>query len=416
MRLWTFLTRPRALNGQPTQHRRRGSRSGIALLMAIVTVALVSVIVTEVSYDSRVRSLKAYHMRDQVAAQNLAESGAHLYRLILVADRQIDSALGDMMGGGAAGLWQMVPVINTGLLRFMFVSGGSVDDQEAEAFREQGMTEEMREESREESRFSDKGFLDFDGDFAASVKPLDNRINVNTLATSNSCPLRTCPNLEALQQDATAQMIFGLMSGAENDQWFYDNNIDRWELISNLADWMDPDTTRLYRGGYEDSLYNTLDSPYLAKNAPFDTVDEIRLVSGWDDRVLERFGDQLTVFGGNQINVNQASDEVLFALLRSHLDGVLTDDDFVDIKKRMDEGPLMFGDWGKPKEFVGWVANNVKYPIRDEKAFIAAIKTESDVFIVESTGMVATSVADLTVVYDFSRSKKVGRIQYWRMN
>ena len=43
--------------------------------------------------------------------------------------------------------------------------------------------------------------------------------------------------------------LFGLMSGQENDQWFYDRNLERWELIANLVDWMDVDTNRIFRGG-----------------------------------------------------------------------------------------------------------------------------------------------------------------------
>ena len=46
-------------------------------------------------------------------------------------------------------------------------------------------------------------------------------------------------------------------------------------VIAQIKDWVDSDTYRSGRlGGYEDNLYNTLDPPYLSKNAPFDTLEE----------------------------------------------------------------------------------------------------------------------------------------------
>ena len=44
------------------------------------------------------------------------------------------------------------------------------------------------------------------------------------------------------------------MSGQTEDQWFYDQNLDRWEVIANLKDWVDSDTTRSgTQEGYEDN-------------------------------------------------------------------------------------------------------------------------------------------------------------------
>lgn len=419
-RLWHELVRPRGRRAMPfagVARRRQGER-GIALLMVMASLAIITVITVELSYDSRVRLLKSAHQRDQIAARYLAESGANIYRLILVADRQINSQLSGLMpeGMNVQGLWQMLPGLNTGLMRMLFTAGGSVDDQEMQEFAEEGVTDEMRDESREQaSRFDSKSFLDFEGDFEAEIKDIDGRININRLG--RSCTARVCTSMAELQQDPIAQQLFGLMSGEENDQWFYDRNIDRWELIGNLADWIDVDANRVYQGGYEDTLYQSLDDPYLAKNAQFDTLAEIQQVDGWQGEVYDRFVDRLTVYGSGKINVNSADNEALCGLLRAYTTtpGVLSDCDGF-IERWQNNELIMFQSWGTADEFITSATDKGGLPLDDASKLKEAIGFESQTFIVESTGLVGDSVAHLTVVYDFSTAQKVGRIKYWRMD
>ena len=48
-----------------------------------------------------------------------------------------------------------------------------------------------------------------------------------------------------------AQQLAGMMNKEEHNQFFYDNDLDRTELIANLVDWTDADDIRLFEGGYE---------------------------------------------------------------------------------------------------------------------------------------------------------------------
>ena len=36
--------------------------------------------------------------------------------------------------------------------------------------------------------------------------------------------------------------------------WLYENDIVKEELIGSLADWIDPDDTRIFSGGSEDAV------------------------------------------------------------------------------------------------------------------------------------------------------------------
>ena len=57
------------------------------------------------------------------------------------------------------------------------------------------------------------------------------------------------------------------------------------ELINALLDWRDADNdTR--EGGAESDYYNTLEPPYNAKNGPFDSIEELLLVKGFNAAIL----------------------------------------------------------------------------------------------------------------------------------
>lgn len=112
-------------------------------------------------------------------------------------------------------------------------------------------------------------------------------------------------------------------------------------IVDSIQDWRDADT--LHRlSGAEDDYYLSLPSPYRAKNANFESIDELLLVKGMTSEILygniaspqrrEELGAQLSwerdlkpgeylgvaqhlsVHSSGQVNVNTASSDVLMAL------------------------------------------------------------------------------------------------------
>ncbi len=71
----------------------------------------------------------------------------------------------------------------------------------------------------------------------------------------------------------------------------------RDELVDAILDWRDPDDlVRL--NGAEDDDYEAGDYPYGAKDAPFDTVDQIQQVMGMNYELFTRIEPSLTVYTG----------------------------------------------------------------------------------------------------------------------
>jgi general secretion pathway protein K len=91
-------------------------------------------------------------------------------------------------------------------------------------------------------------------------------------------------------------------------------------IVDSIMDWKDPDNLHRLHGA-ESDYYMSLPNPYKAKDANFDTLEELLLVKGITPEIL--YGDSkkigiinfLTVNSKmNRININAAPKEVLMAI------------------------------------------------------------------------------------------------------
>ncbi len=105
------------------------------------------------------------------------------------------------------------------------------------------------------------------------------------------------------------------------------------ELAANLIDFVDSDELRV-QGGDEDAWYQSQTPPYRAANRPFFSVDELRLVEGFDADLVEALRPYVSVYPyapggcdreqvGCGINLNTAPPHVL---------GLLYYDDGVELR------------------------------------------------------------------------------------
>ena len=73
------------------------------------------------------------------------------------------------------------------------------------------------------------------------------------------------------------------------------------ELAAAIIDWRDSNTS-ITDGGAEDETYQRLNPPYRCKSAPFESIDELRLVYGMDTEIL--YGDDGNMNGALDPNEN----------------------------------------------------------------------------------------------------------------
>ncbi|MFT4979396.1 MAG: type II secretory pathway component PulK [Myxococcota bacterium] len=415
-RIWQALTRPRQLPRWARRPRRRTNRrSGIALLVAVTTMLVLSIVVSELAYTAQVRFLIAYHQRDRAQAYWIARSGVNIYSLILVADRQIGNQIAGLgIDLPVSSLWEMVPVLNTGLMRMLFASGGSgpdVDDDVIEDFQQTGqVSAEIAESTRESSGsvFSDRNFLDFEGDFSAEVQDNESKVDINQFAGESG----------PVPDSTTAQYLYALMSGDESEQWLLERGLERWELIGNLRDWVDVDGTRdAGLGGYEDTLYNSLTPPYLSKNTTFDTIDEIRMVEGWQDDVFAQYGQYLTIYANGKSNPNRWDDRQHAAAIAQMTglpyEAVITMTCLTP-SSNVISLTLLDATFQNKNDYVSQVKSSCGLEEVDGSKLSLNLTNKSQVFTITSTGLVGTSAVTISTVLDFS-SSNLGKIRYWRV-
>lgn len=93
------------------------------------------------------------------------------------------------------------------------------------------------------------------------------------------------------------------------------DEVQAQELAASIIDWRDGDSElSIPLGSAEDSYYRYLRYPYEAKDAEFQTLQEILLVKGMDNNIFEKIKDYITIYGNGRININTTSKEVLLAL------------------------------------------------------------------------------------------------------
>jgi general secretion pathway protein K len=138
------------------------------------------------------------------------------------------------------------------------------------------------------------------GAIRVSIEDAQGRFNLNNLVQNNA-------------QSAQDVLIFRRLLGELN----LDPN-----LANALVDWMDADSNALSPGGAEDVDYLNLKTPYRAANQPLVSVDELRLVRGFDAKTVQMllpFVSVLPPGARTAINVNTASPILLAALANKDL-------------------------------------------------------------------------------------------------
>lgn len=287
--------------------RQRGER-GVALLMVLGALAILTVMLTEFQDSTSAELGSSVSARDQVRAEYAALSALNLTRLLIAAEPTIRVPLAPLTGGAQIPVWEYTDVI---LGAFNDAEGGQVFE---------GLSGMNLAEGRN---------LGMEGaGFELVVVDEDSKLNLNVAARADS-----------FSQKRMAEQVLSLISGIQHNDFFdeaQDENgtrLDRVTVCSALVDWVDPDTDRngcdprsetATTSAPEDSYYQLLDKPYRRKNAAFDSLEELHLVQGVSDEFYSRFffpdpDDEksrvVTVWGSGKVNVNSANARTLLALV-----------------------------------------------------------------------------------------------------
>jgi general secretion pathway protein K len=325
MMTWTSirkaLTRPAF--GAPSKKGRRRER-GVALLIVITSIAILTVVAVDFQFNSAVDLQLAANARDELRAQYLARSAVNVSRLLLRFQKQLDAqsqTLGPALAAlgipGGAGvnirLWEIVPV-DCSLFSMLLGAPGGSGEKTSDAPEYGGDLEAKFEGlSPKGAKMVAQSFGDFSGCFHADISDEEQKINVNRL--NNPGQRGRPPMMQSLLLLADPRFEFVYDKPDANGV-----KMTPHEVLIALHDWIDERDTQAslnltgsgidaFPDGFGDENRNSLSKypyRYRSKNAPFDTLDELYQVDGVSDLFMAAFRDRLTVYPDKNkvVNIN----------------------------------------------------------------------------------------------------------------
>jgi len=235
------------------KHGRKRER-GMALLIVLLVVTLLSVLLVEFAFSTLVELRLTETFRDSTQAYYLAKGGINAGSMLLKEDRNQYDAHSELWGQG----FSNYPV-------------------------------------------GDGGFI------TIRISDLAGKLAINRLVDGNNpqtvmvdrfyrlfSPLGL--DRQADPAELTAALIDWLDSG---DETYRQLRVDGQEIAVT---------------GAESAYYQGLPRPYSSKNGPLHSLEELALVKGFNAEVLRLVTPHLAVNGDERVNINTASLEVLMAL------------------------------------------------------------------------------------------------------
>ena len=294
--IWTGITRERGRKRSPRQRQR-----GVALIAVLVSVSIILVLVGQFGTNTNIDLIAAANARDQMRSEFLARSAINLSELVIRLQQRIDNVK------ELRGQVQITEYADQMLLAFC---GGTDEVQSAVGFSPKSV----------KGLGADIGTCGIEN---RSIDTEDDKLNVNCFNNQQmSATYKSA--LDALLFFNAYDPVF-----EEADAEGYRR--DRALQASAIVDYIDSNSTRLAeRGTTEEYGYESLRDPYRPKNNYIDTLGELKLVRGVDDRFWNLFGSTFTAYGGCKINLSALSNvqliaAVLFLAAKNPQDPVVQD-------------------------------------------------------------------------------------------
>lgn len=408
------------------RRRRRAKRRGVALIMVMATLTVMTVMVAEFQLDASSTYASAMAARDAMQAEYMARSAVNLTRLLVAAEPTLRAAIAPLF----AFLKKTPPQLP--VWEFADRLLAPFNDKETADGYAKTMGVDL-------SQAKNLGMPN--GGFEIAVVDEDAKINANLGASNDIAHIRI------------AKQLMGVMAPPQYNPLFEQRDTlgnfnDRMSICSAIIDWSDVDESAFgcdvnqaapTSAGVEDAYYQLLTKPYRRKNAPYDSLEELHQVRGVSDDFWSTFVDPdptkpekrvMTVWGQGAVNVNSANAQTLLGVVCS---GAPTAEICTDMAQAqlflmgvtMARGITMGAPlFGNAQDFIStmkgegmlgpMLAKLGMKPVKflSESEFAKSITTESKVFSMYAVGVVKGYKRDVRVrvhaVVDFRSAPALG--------
>jgi general secretion pathway protein K len=411
--------------------RTARSQRGVALLMVVVSIAILTAVAAEFAYQSRVDLEMAVNQRDALRAEYLAKSSMGLARMLLMFQKQLDrttASLPGLTGGNSPinmQIWRMAKIDCLMLQALLPQAQG----------RNPKFSMDRTDAVDDSGRIQYGGFA---GCFDARIEDEQEKLNLNALV-----------GLQTGTAQGTAQGFYNLIADKRFDFVFDREDSNRVkaspaDTMLAIKDWADDDEVQTslqvntqgmvtLQNGFSDEggLYTRYSPRYRPKNGWFDSVGELYLVYGVTDRFMAAFGDRLTVYPDPNapLNVNSTDPVVLGLIVRlvadpTRPDPRLTDPVFVDsLVQKILAAKVMMPTGMTVQDFLTIVQTagvQVNPQIAQRQGTTAATNSflgdKSDTYRIVAVGQAGDVERRVTAVIRIHDPQQdgIGRVMYWR--
>jgi len=438
------------------------SREGVALILAITTVAILSVMLVDMHETTGTAFAVSTSQRDALQAEYMAKSALNLTRLLIGKEPELRRFIDPLYRGATGQPAPQLPV-------WKFV-----DDLLAPFCTPEDQRDTLMQLGIDFG--ATIGFDDLPGECHVVAVSENGKINVNDPLFLDGERAR----------NSVADQLFSLTGGylpeSPYDGLFSREDVNgtvttRLDLVAAVVDWWDPDIqrtdydpgARMTRTGgtgvEDDSVYQLRDDGYRNKNAPLDSLQELRMVRGFTDDFWATFVEPvpndpasriLTIYASGLVNINEASPQVLLGRVCAHApESTLCIDPLESLKfttllstvRSLIPIPL----FARPANFIDFVEGKggakdlypmisgflpedsellflpIEFEEEDKTALTRSLATAARIFTIEATGLVGRSRVRIESVVNFherwvppppntGRMSGLGIFHYYRVN
>lgn len=226
------------------------SKSGVALLLVLMGLALMAILCIEISFTAYVDMRIGRNARDRLQAHYLARSAARLSFLRIFGYKElinlnIAKTIPDEMAKFADAVWSM-PTPPLPL--------------DASAQKDP-----------------------WPGSFSVFIRSEGSKIPINLL--DGDIHRKSSQEIAQQTKDQLIQVFQSFFEDDEFEKSY--RNLAPEDFVNPLIDWIDKDSIR-QDGGDENALYTRSDPSYGPRNDRIATIEELHFIRGWTDDIYEK--------------------------------------------------------------------------------------------------------------------------------
>jgi type II secretory pathway component PulK len=350
------------------------NKRGVALILVLSTVAMVSVLIVDLNYNSRVTYTLGSNYKNSKTSYYLAKSSINIALLrIAIVNKLEDLNLGQIkIPPSVLEFIYSIPFMYP-FTSEMFLLFGASD-------LSMGLKDTL-EKINTESNISKVG------SFSHQIHGLDSKININLVSKDENSIIKF---IELMRNHYNNKI--------ENDEDFGIRNPieDYIELINNIIDWIDPDDVSR-NGGSEDNYYRNYD--YKPRNNAIPVLNELHLVEGMNDELFYFIEPLITVYSRNALNVNKMTPN-----LWKMIEYRLSDDDIKLIMEKINEE----GGFTSYNELANFIEQNTYITAQEFNPLKIPLVFDDKTFKIEAKGIIRNHIRNMVAYVSKSYEESMG--------